>query len=884
MSLISYKTTYICKCTFTSTFLLAIILSVSATAQDKNENNNPSQVPTPPAKESTEEIKTEASNEIQSPEGDDTETDESKKKNAVQDKNTNNTNDARATADTKDNTPTDETQPKSADKSADASPDFEERPKGEHKDNKEGTPSFQGIVLDPTGAPVTHAVVTFEGQDIKATTADDGSFEVVLPAGSYKVKVMAKNLATLEEPVDLDESAMFAGFELLMEFPMEDVVVTGTKTEKLVEKTPVKVQVVGREKIERKKAANLADTLDGTSGVRVESDCQNCGFTQVRLNGLEGRYTQILIDGNPVFSSLAGVYGLEQIPQEMIERVEIVKGGGSALYGGSAVGGVVNVITARPRNNFANLTLRSALMGMENGEYRLSANAGVVNDKRNIATHVFGGGYAKNPWDANGDGYSEIGKVRQVMAGTETFIDAPHDGELQLKFHVLQEKRRGGNRFSAPEHDADIAESITTRRYGGELRFSQLVNSHLNYDLGYGFAYTERDSYYGGGGNIALNENSPAEDLNTKLTALGAYGFTKNPVHVADATTNFAFSGLGDHIITVSGQFMSDGLNDNIPGYNRKINETFYNIGGVLQYDWMFAKWGEIVLGARLDKHSELSDGILSPRAALMFTPTKWLKTRTSLSTGFRAPQIFDEDLHITMVGGEGAVIRNVDGLEKERSFSIAQQVEMDFDFESGWELKTGANGFYTKITDAFEVYEDDDPTTAGQLEMFRHNRGKTTVAGAEVELEVSYQKTWGIGTGWTFEKAKNNTPDEDFGQKDLFRTPNVYGYFDTWLNVLNGLAFSTTVEITGNMKVPHYAGYIAEDRLDETPWFADWSANISYKIDLKDDRYLSPFIGIKNILDNRQDDYDKGANRDAGYVYGPRMPRTLFAGIKGGI
>ena len=142
----------------------------------------------------------------------------------------------------------------------------------------------------------------------------------------------------------------------------------------------------------------------------------------------------------------------------------------------------------------------------------------------------------------------------------------------------------------------------------------------------------------------------------------------------------------------------------------------------------------------------------------------------------------------------------------------------------------------------------------------------------------------WGAGTGWTFEHAESSEEDPDFGTKKIMRTPSVYGYVETWLKVLNGLEFSTVLDITGPMKVPHYAGYIKEDTLKESPWFADWSANISYKFDLKDDRYVTPFIGIHNILDNRQDDYDKGAERDAGYIYGPRLPRTLFAGIKGGI
>jgi outer membrane receptor for ferrienterochelin and colicins len=523
-------------------------------------------------------------------------------------------------------------------------------------------------------------------------------------------------------------------------------------------------------------------------------------------------------------------------------------------------------------------------VGMEEPEFRLGANAGVVNEERDLALHVFGGAYSREPWDANGDGFSEIGKARQVMAGAETYVDVPHDGELQLKFHVLQEKRRGGDSFDKPEHDAAIAESINTRRYGGELRFKQLVCSHFNYELGYGLAYTERDSYYGGGGDVTLDNPPTAEQWEVKQAALGAYGRTKNPVHTADATMNFAYTALGEQIVTVGGQFLSDGLDDRFPGYGRQVDERYWDVAGILQHDWMYTDWAETVIGVRLDKHSELDTVVVSPRAAVMFTPLKWLRTRTAFSTGFRAPQVFDEDLHITIVGGEGQIIYNAPDLDPERSYSVAQQVEFDFDLTDDWNLKAGVNGFWTRINNAFVLDEDDDPATLGEIEMYRRNRGATTVYGAELEAGLVYGETWGIETGWTWERAENAEADPDFGTKTIFRTPETYGFVETWAKILKGLALSTVLDITGPMKVPHYAGYIREDRLEESPWFADWSANVSYKIDLKHDRYLTPFVGIKNILDSRQDDYDKGPDRDAGYIYGPRLPRSFFAGIKGGI
>ena len=137
-------------------------------------------------------------------------------------------------------------------------------------------------------------------------------------------------------------------------YDIDQVVVTGTKTFKRKTESPLIVNVIDSRKLQSVNdilACNLSDGLNFQSGIRVETDCQTCNYTQLRMNGLGGGYSQILVNGRPIFSPLIGLYGMEQIPINMIDRIEVVKGGGSSLYGSSTIGGVVNVITKTPKNN-----------------------------------------------------------------------------------------------------------------------------------------------------------------------------------------------------------------------------------------------------------------------------------------------------------------------------------------------------------------------------------------------------------------------------------------------------------------------------------------------------------------------------------------------------
>lgn len=706
--------------------------------------------------------------------------------------------------------------------------------------------------------------------------------------------LVASQIAVAQDKVPAGEAG---GEEGQPVYETEDTVVTGTRTEKRRLDSPVKTQLIGHEEIEQKQAFNLAEALDETTGVRVEDNCQNCGFTQVRLNGLEGKYTQILIDGRPVVSSLAGVYLLEQIPSEMIERIEVVKGGGSALYGGNAVAGVLNIITRRPSLNFGAVSLQGGAVGLGAVDSRFSADGGLVNEHKTLALHVFGSAQAREPWDQNDDGFSEIGMLRSVSVGAESYFRPSSSTDLALKFQVLREHRRGGDHLDRPEHDAAIAESIHTMRYGGELRFKHEVSPLFDYEVGYGIAFTERNSYYGAGGDVDVPDlpETPAgwdkdhsyqsfvHDYQQKQGAYKAYGRTKNPLHTGDAVANFTYEALGKQVVTAGFQFLVDNLDDYFPGYDWKTEDTYTDFAGFVQHDWEFAGWGESILGVRVDKHSEMDKPAVSPRVALMFKPLSGLRLRTSFSTGFRAPQVFDEDLHITIIGGQGQITTNDPGLGPEKSYSVAQQVEYSTNLAHGWSLRAGLNGFFSLIRNQFVLDEQDDPNTPDAIEFVRKNRGRATVYGAEAEIHARWKRLLELNAGWTWERARNAEPDPDFNSKTVYRTPETYGYLEALLWPVGGLEIRTSLDVTGPMDVPHYAGFIPQNALERSPWFFDWDLGVSYTHSFSDHIYIKPFLNARNLLNSYQDDFDTGPNRDAGYIYGPRMPRSLWAGVKCG-
>jgi outer membrane receptor for ferrienterochelin and colicins len=531
---------------------------------------------------------------------------------------------------------------------------------------------------------------------------------------------------------------------------MGAVVVTGTATPHLVEDMPVRTEVIPRRDIELKQACNLAEALSFHTGVRVENKCQNCNFTQVRILGLDGKYSQILIDGDPVVSSLASVYGLEHFPEEMIDHIEIVKGGGSSLYGGGAVAGVINMITRTPLANQVRVKyVGNSVHGVM--DHHVGAVAETANENGTSGAYVFGSFRIRNPYDYNGDGFSEIGQLYNESVGVDAYYQPLATGELMTSFHRIHEERRGGNKFQLPVHEAEIAEWVEHWRIGGTVRWIHRPNPLFDYRLYYSFALENRKSYYGG-----LHGNT----VQDQLDALKFYGKTDNPLHLAGLQANYR---LGSHLVTAGAQYSRDKLKDEtaaVTAYH--VDEVFTNIGFFLQDDIHLASEEQIqlVIGTRMDKHSKLKDWIFSPRVNGKFNIGDGFAVRSAFTTGFKPPQIYDEDLHLCGIKGDQRVIRNSVHLKEERSYSITAGLEYQ-GFLNSIPAMVSLTGFRTRLDNGFT---ERFVSKQGVIELWeRMNSDGAEVEGVELDVGIRPISGVEVRSGFTYQKSQYDSPNEDF-------------------------------------------------------------------------------------------------------------------------
>lgn len=722
---------------------------------------------------------------------------------------------------------------------------------------------IEGLVVDEDGNGIYDVMVILVEKNISTRTSRTGRFVLeFLGGGALHLEV--------SKPGYLPYATDFfkTGKKVLVKFPkivmvnspLEEIVVTGTATPKKYRETPVRTAVATKREIAKQGAQTLADSLEIFTGVRVENNCQNCNFTQVRINGMEGKYSQILINSLPVFSALAGVYGLEQIPAGMVEKIEVVKGGGSALYGGNAVAGVVNIILREPVKSGSQFSFSQGLINSTEPDTFFDFSNDYVSKDLNSRNTLFAHYQRREPMDYDEDGFSDLGELTNVSFGSNfSHFFSSISGKLKLNASAIFEDRRGGNKFDLPPHHADIAEAIQTYRVDLGVGWEQIFGKSAVLKINQAYSHTKRKSYYGA-------EQDP-----------DAYGLTENPVFYTDIKYN-NFS-LKNHNVLVGLNYRSDKLNDSAPAYGRVIDETYTNLGFFIQDEISVIKNKMILLvGARADKHSEIDKIIWSPRTSLVFNGIKNITLRASYSSGFRAPQVFDEDLHITQTGGEGMLIINSDDLKEEQSHSIT--LGIDYGLQKNGKLyQFSVGGFYNRLVDTFTLREVDEIENARVFERF--NSGGARVYGLEVEAGFILAGKFELSTGWTFQKSRYDEPEPDFNSEDFFRTPELYGHFRLDWHIFKNWELIADLNYTGSMKIPHFAGYIEEDILEESDPFMVINLHINKKIGFNNGSVITLIASVLNVLDDFQEDLDKGIFRDAGYVYGPRLPRTFRIGIK---
>ena len=737
---------------------------------------------------------------------------------------------------------------------------------------KEGNMIAGHVIVKGTEEGIPFATVMILGTNRGAVSNEEGQFEFrKLAAGKYTLRVQVMGYKTQEKTITVSaEATSVVHFQMEeVSFTTDEVVVSANRNEVSRKAAPVVVNVMSAKLFETVNSTDLAKSLNFQSGLRVENNCQNCGFPQVRINGLEGPYSQILINSRPIISALSGVYGLEQIPVNMIERVEVVRVGGSALFGANAVGGTINIITKDPINNSFQVASTMSNMNGKSWEQYMGGNVSLVAKDNSYGIALYETYRNRNPYDADGDGFSELGKLNMNTFGMRAYYRPNYFSRINVEYHTTNEFRRGGNKFNLQPHEADITEQTKHIINSGGVSYDRYWGEKHKMSVYGSVQHTDRNSYYGA--QKDMNAYGKTNDLTWVVG--GMYVGNMDRCLFAPAT------------FTGGVEYQSNSLHDVMTGYHRDMQQDVRIAGGFVQNEWRLNRWTMLV-GARLDKHNLIDHPIFSPRVNFLYKPSDNLQARLTYSTGFRAPQAYDEDLHVTAVGGEGVQIRLADGLREERSNSFSGSV--DWSFPMGhWQSNILLEGFYTDLHHVF-VLEDIGEDQNGDKIKERRNGSGAKVYGVNLDAKVAHGREAQLQLGFTVQRSRYNRAEvwtsegeEEQTTKRMPRTPDYYGYFTFTSAPLKNFDFSLSGTYTGKMIVPHMAGYIEKSRMEHTPQFMDLNLKLNYTFVLKDHIKMQVNGGVQNIFNSFQKDLDKGEFRDAGYFYGPTQPRTYFVGIK---
>jgi len=749
------------------------------------------------------------------------------------------------------------------------------------------------VVNSATQEHIPHATITVKGTTIGVVADRTGHFRINnLPVGtltlvasfvgneSKEIEITTELGKTTEANFYLNESV----------FALDQVVVSANRRATNRREAVSLVNAITPLTFEITNSSLLGEGLNFIPGLRMENNCTGCGFPQLRINGLEGAYTQLLIDGRPINSALASVYALDHIPANMIERVEVVRGGLSALYGASAIGGTVNIIT---RENLRNSVSVGNVTNFINGntpDVMTNLNASIVSDNSRAGVTLFASSRQRSPLDYDGDGFAELGKINLKNIGFRGFYRTGYNSRLTINYHVIEEARRGGqmtdsigrNMFTRPPYESYIAERTDHLIHSGAFTYDIFFNEGTHALQVYSSVqHVDRQSYFGVG-----------QDMN-------AFGFTQDFSLVSGGQYTLRMENLWFMPATFIGgvEVSHNHLRDQMPGFNRYLDQTVNIYSVFAQNEWS-NRQASILVSARMDKHSMIERPIVVPRIGGRYTPFPWLILRGSFASGYRGPQAFDEDLHVAAVGGNMVLPQIADDLQPERSHSFMLSSEFTH-FFGGRMFSFLAEGFYTTLNNVF-VIEDRGRDANGNLLLERTNGDGAVVKGINLEANFVAGRNFQINSGFTIQRAMYREPEEWVDdvdiepQRRMFRAPNHYGYFTAIYSPVRNLDLSLSGIYTGSMLVQHF-GAFREDDLGNiietirpnqevnTPAFFDLGFRAAYTFNLADNIRLQLNAGVRNIFNSFQHDHrlNAGKYKDSGYIYGPQLPRTVFVGMR---
>ena len=654
---------------------------------------------------------------------------------------------------------------------------------------------INGVVRSSlNGAPVIGANVVLENTEKGAATNYQGRFSFSdLPAGEYILEVSFVGFRLPDKiRVSLGESeSRFIRVELEEDIlEGSEIVVTGTRTRRLIKDSPVSTEVIHADEINNIGAENVGEVLEERAGIIVTQDGVRGGLLSAQLQGLEDNHTLVLIDGAPVIGRIAGALDLSRVSVQNIERIEIIKGAASALYGSEAVGGVINIITKNPEQKFdyaANLNMgsfnaRNIKLETSTARETTSLNLSLENHKAD--------GYDLDPGTANTtaddfNNYSVFGKVRHQMA---------EDLSLQASGEYFTQRQEG---------------------FDGGDRITDTRNWYLN--LSSEWQLKDYSKF-----NFRLYHTNYVKDINRAGTQIDQMEILSRAEFIYNRV-------IDNHILTFGGEATTNSLETNrIDDGNKKIyNGSFY------AQDEIFYRTLEFNLGVRADYHSEFGYNF-SPKFGLLYKPGENWRFRGSYSQGFRAPDFIELYLvldHSGLTSQPYIAYGNPD-LKPETSNSINIGAEYHFNSDAIIKLNFFNNHLKDMINSKFLN------TSPEGIQYYTYeNLTDAYTRGLEADFIYRFWSYFRLTGGYALTKTR----DVASGKPFFNRPENSARLKFDWNFEEPGFSGNVRWRYIGERR---YSSITGEETT--APWYAVWNARVEQRV------YdpISVYFGIDNIFD----------------------------------
>lgn len=724
------------------------------------------------------------------------------------------------------------------------------------------TTTLKGVVTDGNNA-VPAASVTLPSLSLFTSADSDGNYEISnIPAGTYEVLYTSVGLKTVRRKIT------FAGQPVMMNVVMEEegksleeVVITGTMKEVSRTESPIPVEIVSAKLFKKNPTATLFEAVGMVNGVQPQLNCSVCNTGDIHINGMEGPYTMILIDGMPIVSALSTVYGLNGIPNSIVDRIEVVKGPGSSLYGSEAMGGIINVVTKSPLKAPAiSADVFTTSWGDVNMDAAVRLRAGKATGLLGVNYFIF-----KEKHDHNRDNFTDVTLQDRISIFNKWNFERRDNRIATVAARYVYEDRWGGElqwNKSLRGSGRVYGESIYTRR--AELIGLYQLPLKERIFTQYSYNWHDQNSWYG----------------TTPYMATQQVGFVQ-------AYWDRQFGEKHNFLLGAALRYTV--YDDNTPatafvnGDNHPSRKALPGL--FVQDEWAITEKHKLLGGYRYDYDND-HGSVHSPRVAYKFSPNSNNTVRASFGTGFRVVNLFTED-HAALTGAREVVIE--EELKPERSYNANLNYVLKIPAENFF-LGFDITGFYSYFTNKIVGDFDADPNKI----IYDNLNGHAISQGISLNTDLTFTFPLKILAGISYMDVYQMEERENgrLHRSVQLHAPKWSGNFV----VSYSLPHNITADFTGNFYGPMRLPILPNDyRPEYSPWFCIANLQLTKKFDCG----LEFYGGVKNLFnftpknpimrpfdpfDRTVDDPVNNPNSytfDPSYNYASMQGRRVFIGVR---